>query len=747
MPNRSCFVLLIIVLLGGLITSPTNQPLQAAPKPASATLTAAEQAPLYQTKETALAQTVGPMLAALHTEYQQHQAQVEQGIALASDFTPDDPLLQMVDDRVIIDVVVEQGMNIELLQRGLERLGMQQTAHAGGLVSGQLPVDALALLPTLENVRFAQPAYAATNAGSVTSQGDVAMLSNQARSSLGIDGANVSIGTLSDSYGCLSASPNVFDDVASGDLPGDVVVLQDYFQSDCSDEGRAMMQLIHDVAPGSRQLFHTAFGGQAVFADGIRALANAGATVIVDDIIYFAEPMFQDGIIAQAVDEVVANGAAYFSSAGNGGRNAYESSFQQTVISTPPALVQVGFDEGNLVVHDFDPGPGVDPYQQMTIPPRSQLVLTLQWDQPFASVSSASPGSANDLDAVVLDETLTTIVNARSGNFFTGLTNNLGNDAVEILRFTNTSFTQSRTINLLLPLFDGPVPNYVKYVTFGFQGTFDEYATNSPTLYGHANAEGASAVGAAFYVETPPFGVSPPLLESFSSPGPTPIFFGVAGNALGQPIIRAKPDIVAPDGTNTTFFGSSDPEDDGFPNFFGTSAAAPHAAAVAALILDLANGDLTPAQVYAAMEETAVDMDSPGFDNNTGAGLVNADAALGMLAYNVQTLPNASTRFTDPGKVVTHYLQITNSGLFADTFNLSVSSGTYPTALSNNTVVVGSGQQATVTVAVTLPANALPGERDTVMATVTSQTNPEARFEIMITTGIGTSTFTPIVVR
>ncbi len=119
---------------------------------------------------------------------------------------------------------------------------------------------------------------------------------------------------LSDSYDC---APGAFEpgapftraaqDIANDDLPRDVIVLKDLSDvpsDDCSDEGRAMMQLIHDVAPGSPLAFYTAFESQEDFAAGIRALAAAGSQVIVDDIIYFAEPMFEDGIIAQAVDDV-----------------------------------------------------------------------------------------------------------------------------------------------------------------------------------------------------------------------------------------------------------------------------------------------------------------------------------------------------------------------------------------------------------------------------------------------------------
>jgi subtilisin family serine protease len=81
-----------------------------------------------------------------------------------------------------------------------------------------------------------------------------------------------------------------------------------------------------------------------------------------------------------------------------------------------------------------------------------------------------------------------------------------------------------------------------------------------------------------------------------------------------------EPEIVAPDGGDTTFFGT-DTDGNGFPNFFGTSAAAPHAAGVAALLLQD-----KPFQVYASLEGAAIDMDIAGFDNNSGFGLIQADA-------------------------------------------------------------------------------------------------------------------------
>jgi subtilisin family serine protease len=122
-------------------------------------------------------------------------------------------------------------------------------------------------------------------------------------------------------------------------------------------------------------------------------------------------------------------------------------------------------------------------------------------------------------------------------------------------------------------------------------------------------------------------------LEFFSSAGAAPILFDRTGHRLATPIQRDGVDIVAPDGTNNKVMGT-DIEGDGFPNLFGTSAAAPHAAGVAALLLD-ARPNATSDDVYAALETTAIDMDDPytvavdaWYDEATGWGLIQADQAI-----------------------------------------------------------------------------------------------------------------------
>jgi hypothetical protein len=565
---------------------------------------------------------VGHDLLAIYNEYQAYQKQADAKAPGVPAFKSSNSLARIVEEHVVIDAVAAGDPKV--LASELEKLGLKGVAVLGSMVSGRLPISAIPALKTLEALKFARPAYAVTKTGSVDSQGDAAMRSDLARALFGVDGTGVIIGTLSDSFDCLGGAAA---GVASGDLPAGITVLAEGPCPESSDEGRGMMELIHDVAPGAAQAFHTAVNGQADFAQGIIDLANAGAKVINDDIGYPDEPFFQDGIITQAIDQVKAMGVAYFSAAGNVGRQSYESAFRPS-----GQFADIGFGPEEL--HDFDPGTGVDICQQITIPEGETLILSFQWDQPFFSVSGA-PGSASDMDIVLANAACDTVLESSAEA-------NIGGDPVEVFSFTNFRFTNPAgsgvtTFNLVILKFVGPNPDLMKTVNSG-SGSFAEFDTASGTSVDHSNALGGLGVGAAFYQQTPEFGTSPPVIEDFSSAGGTPILFDIAGNRLSTPEIREQPDITAPDGTDTTFFGGSDVEDNGFPNFFGTSAAAPHAAAVAALLKDL-DDLLSPDAIYEALKATAIDMDdpsTPGFDTSfdfgTGHGFIQADAALAEVA-------------------------------------------------------------------------------------------------------------------
>ena len=567
---------------------------------------------------------LNPSLVRLHERYTSRLAQRN-----VVPFSTIDPLITLIQDRVLIDAVADG--DTSTLRADLEFIGMSDAVPFGRIVSGHLPISSLPALAALSSLRFAQPAATVTNAGTVTTQGDQAMRSNIARSSFGVDGAGVKVGVLSDSFNCLGGAAA---DVVAGDLSPVTVVQEISNCGGATDEGRAMLQIIHDVAPGASLAFATAIGGTATFANNIIALKNNGANVIVDDVLYFAEPMFQDGVIAQAVNSVVSEGVAYFSAAGNYARQSYQSAFRAGDSFASGAFPSAGgapsFFGGTA--HNFNPSGGKDHFQSITVPAGTTVIFSLQWDSPYFSVSGP-PGAHNDLNLYILDATASIVL---AGTTF----NNVGGDPVELFGATNIGST-ALNLNLMIVNRFGTNPGLIKYVYFvtGDALTINEYHTQSGTIYGHANAAGATAVGAAAYFNTPAFGVFPPVLNSSSSSGTTPILFDQADNRLSAAEIRAKPEIVAPDGADTTFFGT-DIDGNLFPNFFGTSAAAPHAAGLAALLLE-EKPTLTPLQVYASLENTAINMGTPGFDTNSGFGLIQADTAL---ALSLDGVANLSTR-------------------------------------------------------------------------------------------------------
>lgn len=551
-------------------------------------------------------------LATLHAEH---------GVARALRTpAPPNPALRVTGDWVTIDASATG--DPAALAAELRAAGAINMAVAGRLVSAELPLAAIPKLESMTSLQFARPAYMVTHAGAVTSQGDKAMRADTARASFGVEGTGVMVGVLSDSFGCIAGGPE--DDAATLDLPASVLVIEELpFCGLGNDEGRAMLQIVHDVAPGAALAFATAVGGEAHLAGNIRALFAAGADVIVDDILYLAEPMFQDGVVAQAVDEVVKQGVSYFSSAGNAGRHGYDHAFVPGTVFTSGAFTAAsGTAFLGGTAHDFGGG---NVFQRVTVAPRSAFALVLQWDEPFFSVSGP-PGAQSDLDVYVLDSTRTLVLGGAATD------NRASKDPVEFTGYACESFTTPCVVHLMIVKHGGPDPGRMKYVVHGGVDppTFSP-AIDGSTIYGHANAAGAVAVGAADYRKTPAFGVSIPVLEPYSAAGPTPVLFDRDGTRLATPDARAlKPEIVAPDATNTTFFGGEDLDADGRPNFRGTSAAAPHAAAVAALMLQ-ALPSLTPARIREVLQTTSLDMGPVGFDNHSGFGLVQASAALAGL--------------------------------------------------------------------------------------------------------------------
>ena len=203
-----------------------------------------------------------------------------------------------------------------------------------------------------------------------------------------ITGAGVKIGIISDSFDAspgIGAADPANADALAGYLPLDaasgtsaVQVLED---GSGSDEGRAMAEIVHAIAPGAAIAFAAGGADLDSFAASVTALENAGCNIIVDDLVYDDEPFFANaGPADLAIANAVAAGVTYFTAAGNFANNAFAADFtpQITTLSdgtTAPA---------EIFAND-------SPYQTLTLQGSVQTDLMLQWNAPWPDTGQSVP--------------------------------------------------------------------------------------------------------------------------------------------------------------------------------------------------------------------------------------------------------------------------------------------------------------------------------------------------------------------
>lgn len=612
---------------------------------------------------------------------------------------------------------------------------------------------------------------------------------------LDYQGAGISIGFLSDSYDNLAGAAT---GVTNYDLPGSsshpvgnaqpVDIVEEYSGGDGSDEGRAMVEIGHKMAPKARLAFASAFTGEVGFANNIRALAGLqgftkpGQTfagdVVCDDVGYGDEPFYQDGIIGAAVDDAAAAGVSYFASAANDpGITGYESPARWVVngagltaaagntaltgtnidlTGVPAALYAGGF-------HNFNPN-GLDVAQTVNIASNAnQPATVLQWNEPYDQNTSpnliqpplytasgtitgatavnftipasltqgtlyrlsvtAAPSSVVDVIVTLRDPNGVAVVNAQDTGsdeqvtFFapvtgagytvsvsrfgttTGAFNLILNAStgyavqgvvtdINLLAFNATTGAYVSTSSLVANNFAtnqpiesgatlrptgatqlqyvisrGNVPasggaTQLRYLISGNGlsgiGPAEYFAYNTVATRGHSMAAGCNG-SAAYSV------FRPSIPESFTSPGPVVIYFDKLGNRLATPEVRLQPTIAAADAANTSFFsGDSGNDQDSSPNFSGTSAAAPHGAAVAALVLEAKGGrrSVTPRQMTSLLQRSAFSHDLDTFSSSGSARVVNGSTGAGKVTITAvsDNSANAGTGANDNNAISVSYI-------------------------------------------------------------------------------------------
>ena len=456
------------------------------------------------------------------------------------------------------------------------------------LVSVWVQPEQLDTLAALPMVMYVGPMLMPiVRSGTVVTKGDTILGAAQARTEFGLSGKGIRIGVISDGVEGLDIGQ------AAGEVPPDCpenltdltpsCVLVDADNAGFRNEGRAMLEIIHDLAPDAILGFSSGINGVTGFVDAINFLEeDFVADIIVDDIGYLTEPYFENGTIGTRAQKAVDAGVVFVSAAGNDAENHYQAPLN--IPDNCPPNVERG------CLHRFAAN---DTSLSFSLPQAVRIQVILQWDNPFSNITTAARNALDNLD-LYLVEGNSVLASSDTIQSIMGV-------PLEMLTYQNASgTTQQVDVVIDAPaLNSGTIPQIeMLFITSGWLEDVD-YASAADSIYGHPGMPGVIGVGAVA-------SWSPTEIQPYSSQGPVTI--------RGESTPRSKPDIVATDCVAT-----STPR---FSTFCGTSAAAPHVAALVALLLE-EEPDALPWRIRSLLKRRAVDLGPAGFDPVFGAGRAN----------------------------------------------------------------------------------------------------------------------------
>jgi len=419
-----------------------------------------------------------------------------------------------------------------------------------------------------------------TIGNNIITQGDIIVRSNSIRQAFGANGRGVKIGIIS------NGAQSYANAQAAGELPDSVHILT----PGNGDEGTAIMEIIHDMAPEA-ELYFAAYGGNSDnFQAVVTMLARLGCTIICDDVYFFAQPFFEDGDVALHLKGVLEEypDLIYVTAAGNFSILHYLDTARFTI---PYAMGYLQDLSGTNL-----------PFVTLEIPPNSRAIITLQWSEIFGQ-------AAIDFDLIAVDEA--GLVLAMSDGIQDG-----SGDPFEHFVIQNPS-TSPLIANLgILYLGSDPFISDSLYLEFFIREQHPALVSNpeiftpQSAIFGHAAVPDIITVASVR-------ASSPNRITIDSSQGPALIMHPTFE-------LRQKPDICTP--TNVGVSGAGN-----FPtSFSGTSAAVPH---VVAVIAQLASAfpDASRDEIKQALFAGCTDLGSPGWDPIYGFGLANAEKSYHLL--------------------------------------------------------------------------------------------------------------------
>lgn len=532
---------------------------------------------------------------------------------------------------------VDAGGRIELLfhaagtiggaeEKALESLGAEIVTklESPGMIQAWVPydkVDEAASLPWV--VAVTPPGYGHADVGSVESEGVQLHRADDAQNQ-SVDGTGVNVGAISDGVSNLAAAQ------ASGDLPNTVTVLDAGF----GDEGTAMLEIIHDMAPGAALVFHATGATVLTHVNALNTLVVNGVNVITEDWAFDDQPAFQQGIAATTAEQIATNGVAVHSSAGNqalrhAARVPAVGTGQGPDGNTGPFTDCGGTSPTNAV--DLNPDPNVvDTTFDVRLGATNSF--TLQWSEPRNIFPTVGAGGFTNLDLYIMDAAGTTCL-GRS----TSVQGNGAGDTIEQVAVNAAVGTQAKIVVNYAGNQGAQAAPLIDLRWRGTQAAIDATVRDG-SLNPDSNYIGLATSAAAVDAVSG-------AIEGFSSGGP--VYLGLtticpnntypcAGSSIPGPGVSTSPgpNWAAADGgliSGAGGFGRGicPPVNPGDQcRFFGTSAAAPHAAACDALARQIFGAATAVAAINARLANNAVDILPAGIDNVTGAGQLDCFAAL-----------------------------------------------------------------------------------------------------------------------
>lgn len=587
-----------------------------------------------------------------------------QFLRLEADSTVQVYLLLSAVSEERVRAIADAGATVEIVESASRRIQARVPASR---------LRRIASLPFVDFVRL--PSYGQPQAGLIGSEGDAIHNSDIARAQFGVTGEGVRVGVISDGIRGVFADkcrdcPGVpAGPLSTGDLPaaagtrtgkglltsvtgritaqsarpdGDLESRRSLFRlcgfPGAGAEGTALLEVVHDLAPGAQLAFSNA-STSLEFNAAVNALA-ADNDVVVDDLGFFGEPANGQSSVSRNTAAALNNPAnrirTYITSVGNAANDHYFGRFVDSGVdgTTVPGVNSPGrlhlFQRTEETTDVLSLGN--QPYDVISLPKNGQVVIVLTWDDPAG-------GSGNDYDLYLVEERSGRVV-ARGADAQRGAQDplefivyaNRGESGMHRILIQNAGNAAPRNLNLFAfrpqCAFDGPRP------LVAGRSERHNYNTAARSLPAQSDSGGTpvSAISVGAICSASPEAAA--VFASASAPNAscndrthgTIQFFSSRGPTIDG---RIKPDISAIDGVSITGSGRF-----GSP-FFGTSAASPHVAGIAALVLQAAPclrstgpGALAPAAARAALRDLILDGADPIGDpvpNNVfGHGLANA---------------------------------------------------------------------------------------------------------------------------